>query len=643
MNDLDPCLLERVMLHLPVKDTVACTLLNKHIHHTMRNSSRIQLKLYKSLYGQSSTPPTPSSTSTSTSVGSHSRPGGKVSADTGTSINTRTRTRTVQLSNPARKLRDLIQGEKNLLQLRPRILSLDIPRGEIVHSIAGDHVFSIYHSTQTQTVAASGSGHISGSGSGPGSGNGSGSGFGPGSTSKCRAKKVDERYFELCTINKIHHNGTNANGRNQYSQRRRLLVNFEPILQTLTIAPEEDLIFVLDVEGYLHSIKMWCRTEIAEEYVAGGIHLPELKTPDGDGDNHGVGQMQIDVLEGGIVVVSHRGLWCKVDWRNGAQLGCFPAEPHPRWESNAGSLISHDGLLVGLDVPRLPWINNNAIRTAALAIFDLSSSNPSSSPDLLLELPFAPMLLANTVRMIANIPKHIKIYPKRNTIPRLHHHQSQQTSFIHISFECALLTQSQPPKTTMLNLVLPLSQIPALRAEHADDKVWVKGRTWRRGVNPFDGITPIPFSAWVLRTQLWVDKTPPYVRADMVEIGYGSRVFGFSQKGLKERGSLILDIRDYEYKDRVMGDVGTEYGALKRVEMELPLGPNERPTKPRNQASNYTMTDHASITHLQNIMQVQGEFKLGIPGRASKCLTDGKKVIIQQASNPKAWVLDFGA
>ncbi|OCF32924.1 hypothetical protein I316_05261 [Kwoniella heveanensis BCC8398] len=609
MHNLDPALLEHIVLHLPISDTVTCTLINKHIHHTVRNSPRIQLKLYKAIYGYAHV----TSASSTPQSGSASRPAAAattippkknivpVSPGSG-SVSDR-------LSNPAKELRDLIQGEKNLMDLRPRISTFDIPRGEVVHSIAGDHVFSIYAEGGKSTLSAS----------------------------KSRAKKIDERYYELCTINR------SSNGRNQ---RRKLLVNFEPMLDTLFVSAQDELISVLDTDGYLHSIKMWCRTEIAEEFVAGGVNIPELASGNGkehEDNRNGNGregkQVQIQVCEGGVVVVGSRGLWWKFDWRLGRYLGRFPSELHPPWESNAGALISRDGLLVGLDVPRLPWINNNAVRTAALAIFDLVSFSPSTAPDLLLELPFAPILLANTVRMIAGIPKHIKIYPKRNTVPKLHISSQSQTSVIHVSFECTLVTQ--PPKTTVLNLVLPLSQIPILRTEHADDKTWVKGRTWRRGVNPFDGLTPVPFSAWVLRTHLWVDKAPPHARADMVEMAAGSRVFEFPQQGLKERGSLWLGVRDYEH--RVMKDVKTDYGALKHVEVDLPLGPSERPAKPRNQATNYSVTDHPSVTHLQNIVQVQGEFKLGIPGGASKCITDGKKVIVQQASNPKAWVLDFGA
>ncbi|WVQ99504.1 hypothetical protein IAU59_006639 [Kwoniella sp. CBS 9459] len=583
MNTLDSALLERVILQLAVSDTVACALLNKHIHHTIRNSPRIQLKLYQVLCGYDAVK--------SSGYPAKSRTNGAKSRWS-------TSSRVARLSNPARELRDLIQGEKNLLQLRPRISSFDIPRGEIVHSIAGDQVFSIYHDTV-----------------------------------KRRATRIDERYFELCSINRIN----TDKGRDHCP--RKILVNFEPILQTLTVSPQDDLILVVDAENHLHSIKMWCRTEIAKEYVPGGIRLPEIEVEGGEQDaNAGC---EISVCQDGVVVVGCRGLWWRFDWRDGQILGRFPAEPHPHWESNAGTLISRDGLFVGLDVPRLPWVGNNAVRTAALAIFDLSSSTPPTVPDLLLELPFTTLLLSNTVRMIANIPKHIKIYPKRNTVPKLHLDppSSQHTSIIHISSECTLSTQ--PPKSAVLNLVLPLSQIPALRAEHADDERWVKGRTWRRGATPFDGLTPIPFSAWVLRTHLWVDGSPPSVSADMVRTGYGSRVFEFPQRGLKERGSLLLGIRDYEH--RAIQDVRTHYGALKHVEVDSPLGPNERPAKPRNQAANYTVTGHPSITHMQDVHHVQGEFKLGIPGPASRCITDGKKVIIQQISNPKAWVLDFGA
>ncbi|WRT66580.1 uncharacterized protein IL334_003539 [Kwoniella shivajii] len=557
MLQLDPQLIEAILLPLSIQDIISCSLTNRQLHDTIRETPSIQLKLYQKLY--------------------------QVPIDENDSLH----------CNPSKRVKDLVERERNILSLTPRITRFPLKRNHLIHSVQGDYIVSYPSSLSPSPYL----------------------------------KSQDRLRFEVCTIY--------DNSRS--SRHLTITVDFEPDLQTLTVDVQKDIVIVCSLDGYIHPLHIHTNNGFTEEYVGGGIPIPDQDWKEGI-------NVKISLIADDRVVVGLGGKWWIFNWKTGDNLGRFP--PQKTWESISGSLVSHTGLLIGLDLSRLPWIANNNPIGAYLAIFNISNRPlPPYLPELLLWLPYNSYDLSKIIRKAGNIPKKIKIVVSREHLPILQ--QSSDPSFIRITYPFKLIpghTQQE------LSIVIPIKSLGIIKIE-SRIKQSPKGRTWRRTTNPFDGVDSIPFQRWAHRAHFFIDTIPKSRSGQKSQLteGYqntsqvGSRLFKFdsNDKDMKQIGMLKLDIQDFDHRQVEVW--GKQYGALKGLQLDLAPNNGDRPKKPRSDPLNYSFSSLPATPYRSSSMVSSGRFPLGLPGEPQRLIGDSQKLVFQHEGNEKVWILNFAS
>nr|XP_019046551.1 hypothetical protein I302_05301 [Kwoniella bestiolae CBS 10118]OCF25481.1 hypothetical protein I302_05301 [Kwoniella bestiolae CBS 10118] len=559
LSSLDSHLLEKIILHLSIQDLISLSQVSQWFLQLVRDTPSVQYKLYSSLYQCT---PSPSSMT--------------------------------HPSNPTKKILDLVEKERNIIRLTPRIGRFGIGRAERVHSVMGNWLITIPTTS-----------------------------LDPGNEGADKGKDG----YELCRVYKLDRPG----------YQRVIKTQYNPILETLLVDIKRDLVVYADQEGFVHLLDF----QKEEELVMGGTEIP-LE------DWIARKSLRMNLVKGDKLVVDLGARWLVYDSGEGSLQHRFP--PRTPWDSCHGSIITSRGLLVGLDVPSIPWAPNNKPKEAYLAIFNLSSP-PSAPyhPELLLELPYSHHLLSKTVRSLptTHIPKNIKIVSSDQP-PSIHQAQ-YNPSFIRIdiSFKTTPYNAVHTAQREMrLEITIPMKQLNMIKFENIHRKVWVKGRTWRRGNNPFDGVESIKFGDWSHRCFLDIQCTSSS-RGNFGYTGYtltaqyrhqnkgrdedvgcqvGRRMFSVANALLVEKGWLKIDIRDFDHRE--IKNEMNGFGAVRGVQLDQP---------PRD--------GEAQSGYLPSTSVCSGHFRLGIPGGVERMVGDdeGQKLVIQQKGNDKVWIIDFGA
>ncbi|OCF74279.1 hypothetical protein I204_04649 [Kwoniella mangroviensis CBS 8886] len=491
---------------------------------------------------------------------------------------------------------DLVESQRNILRLTPRINSLVIGKDERIYKVYQNMIVTIPTLT-------------------------------PSSSSRLGKEGIEE--YKICTI---------------YDNNRshQVYTIYPPIYHTLTILHSEDIMIYIDIEGFIHRYKFHSYGTETYEYANGGIEIPSedwIQTETLD-------RVKLDLMEDDKMVVDLSvGRWLIYDYKTGELLHRFP--PNNRiWSSCQGSLITKEGLMIGLDVPRLAWMDNDRLKDASLAIFSLSSPLTAPYlPQLLLELPTPYRLLKQSIKTLWDIPAKVKIIIPPSTPPRLH--DATNPSFVRISIPFKLV----PGVSYELNLVIPIKQLPLIKIENRI-KPWIKGRTWRYPTNPFDGVESIKWDNWKSRCLVYIERAQASISTQnpirplslhSEECQIGPRSYRVDNNLLAKKGQLNLEITDFDFHE--IGQKGNEYGALKGIEMDMAPQDGQRPNKPRTAPRHYKISKQEGTANLPRTLNCSGYFFLGYPGGMEHFLGDenGTRLVIQQKGNERIWIIDFGS
>ncbi|WWD03329.1 hypothetical protein V865_001381 [Kwoniella europaea PYCC6329] len=552
-------ILEQILLPLPISDLISLSAVNRPFHHTIREIPSIQYKLYLALYHSSDD-------------------------------------QVEHTSNPTKGIMDLVESQRNILRLTPRISSLGIGKNERVYKVYQDMIVTIPTLTPI--------------------------------SSACLARDGTEEYI-LCTM---------------YGNNRthKVYATYPPIYHTLTILSSKDIMVYIDQEGYIHLHKYHSYGTEKYEHVNAGIEIPSeewnrTENPD---------QVKLDLMEDDKMVIDlGTGIWLIYNWKTGDLLHRFP--PNNRiWSSCHGSLITKEGLMIGLDIPRLAWMHHNPSSNASLAIFSLSSPLTAPYlPQLLLELPTPYRLLKQTIKTLWDIPSKVKVIISPSTPPRIH--TATNPSFVRISMPFKLV----PRSSYELNLVIPIKQLPLIKIENRI-KPWIKGRTWRYPTDPFDGVESIKWDNWKSRCHMYIERvqtsfpTQKSINSSSLsneECQIGQRLYRVDNSLLTKKGQLSLEITDFDFHEIGQNDDG--YGALKGIKLDMAPQDGQRPNKPRTSPRYYKISEQAGTANLPRTLNCSGSFFLGYPGEIEGVLGDenGTRLVIQQKGNDKIWIIDFGS
>ncbi|WWC89107.1 uncharacterized protein L201_004025 [Kwoniella dendrophila CBS 6074] len=552
MLRLNQDILEKILLQLSIYDLIALSQVNKGFHNTIREIPSIQYRLYRKLY--------------------------KCGEDEETFD---------PLHQPTKNILDLVQKERNLLNLIPRITRFSIKKQNVIHSIQDDYLITI---PSVELIV------------------------------EMKSASVCDRY-QLCTIYKIGEN---------HAKPKTLYVPFIVDYNTLLVDIKRDLMIIIEVSGLIRLIRFsqFYQTQFLDQCEQRQFDLPL------DYGEHP--EYKLKVAQDKIMIDLRESFWVANLDDDHHEFYRFPQNGN--WESNHGSIITDQGLLIGLDIPEIPFVQNSRVKIASLAVFSFSGTlNVPYLPELLLEIPYTFSVLSKMIRKLRNIPKNVKIIISSKQQPKIH--TNGNPSFIRISLQYHLWPSGPVEE---LNIVIPINQLSAIKIENKS-KQWIKGRTWRRSSHPFDGIERIPFQKWKHRSHIWIeDITPKEPSMIKSEIQIGCKVFQIDNIALKHRGKLYLEITDFNHRE--VGNRKNEYGVLKDVKLDCVPDDGQRPNKPRSIPRHHSLLKKPSNDYLSGRFKSSGEFSLGLPKELDKVIVDekGQKLIIQQTGDEKLWIIDFG-
>ncbi|WVQ67307.1 uncharacterized protein L199_005502 [Kwoniella botswanensis] len=487
---------------------------------------------------------------------------------------------------------DLVESQRNILRLTPRFSKVGIGKNEKVYKVYQDVIITVPSGVPIEYGA--------------------------------------ERNV-LCTVyenNRVH----------------KVYTDYSPIHHTIAVDIKKNLMVFIDYEGYISSMKS--NSYGSEKYVDRYIGIPSEDWDRIPPPVTNCEKVRVDLMEDDKMVVDLGiGIWLVYNWKTGNLLHCFP--PNNRnWSSCHGALITKEGLIIGLDVPRLAWMNDSQSGNASLAIFSLSSPVTAPYlPELLLELPTTYRLLKSCIKTLGDAPAKGKIIISPSTPPRIH--EAMNPSFVRISIPFKLF----PGSNYELNLVIPIRQLPLIKIENRI-KPWIKGRTWRYPTNPFDGVETIKWDNWKSRCHVYIERaqasastqksiSPSSLSNEECQIG--RRSYRVDNNLLAKKGQLDLQITDFDIHE--IGQKGNEYGALKGIELDMAPPDGQRPNKPRTSPRYHKISEQAGTANLPRTLNCSGSFFLGYPGEMEDILGDesGTRLVIQQKGNEKIWIIDFGS
>nr|XP_019011163.1 uncharacterized protein I206_04475 [Kwoniella pini CBS 10737]OCF49944.1 hypothetical protein I206_04475 [Kwoniella pini CBS 10737] len=529
IEKFDSHLIEDILINLSIKDLISCSEINKFFHNNIREIPSIQFKLYKKLY--------------------------KV-FDFDNDYNNNNENFDFNFKiNSTKNIINLIEINRNLIRLTPRILKLNFKLNLNLN----------LNSKEKELIF-----------------------------------KIQENY--LITIPKY---------------------------------IKKDLIIIIDIQGIIHSISFnqFYKNDIILENFSQGIEIPfEIW------EKRIENEIRINLVKNSLdkeilIVELSKGKWLIYDWKTTELLHEFPPDPKITWGSLYGSIINHQGLLIGLDIPSLPWMPNSKPKDACLAVFNLCCKPVcpifENHPMVFLEIPIKNIQLSILFKILNQIPKNKKIIVHSEGLPILH--ETFNPFLIRITIPFKIIIGPNQGSISELNIVIPIKQLESIKMDNLQ-KVWHKGRTWRRSSNPLDGVNSIPFEKYYQRCHFWIDDYNKIEKNSINSIDYqvGQKIIKIDKDLMKKTGKLKLEISDFNHL-KITNHVNL-YGALRGLELDKIPEDGNRPAKPRSVPQSYKLSETAATTHLSARFKCSGILPLGMPGEIEKVVCDekGQKLIIQQ-------------
>ncbi|WVW84248.1 hypothetical protein I302_106278 [Kwoniella bestiolae CBS 10118] len=426
------------------------------------------------------------------------------------------------------------------------------------------------------------------------------------------------------------------------NQPKRVRVPFKPFTDLFDLDVHQDVIIIQEDHGVHNSGKTHIKMRTLHLFNEGEDTVPydqdvfEIQEEGWSGEE---GPHNISLTVDGRAMVWCGGVAWIYDWTSGEKLGRIPPIAPTIWKSNLGMAWAGKNIVLGLDMPHHPDDQDQLSTTAYLAAFEVNNTCPgTSSLPLLLELPFSPDLLDDTVRDLLDLPRDTKISLRgQDHLPFLQ--RNAPFGLILVATEFTI----NDDNIWRLIIVLPTNELQKfdLKKERGIPPPDVaRGNEW----DPFAGLEATPYSKWCGHAYTFVEPahSPDYFHG-FYEAQHSLRLYHHNHSFMERHGLLHLTILDFNQKRlrtvasdfKSLGGLGT----IGEVETQSLAADRRKPFRYKR-AIIKPIKD--GLESNLGCAEVVGEFALGQKGEVNVLLFDGERLFLQQRSIGKCWILDFG-